>query len=157
MQHFIKKSLIQAPAQQVFDWHKRPEAVADLTPPWEPVTLQCRSGGIDEDGSEVVLRLRPLSPVVPWIYLDWLARHEGYIEQPPLFEFTDRQIAGPFAYWCHTHRVIPENDTSCWLVDDITYQVPLTPLGEWIGGCYVRHKLNRMFAYRHAVTQQAFT
>jgi len=154
MQYFKKRSLINAPAQAVFNWHKRQEAVAELAPPWEPVTLQRRNGGIEEEGSEVVLRLRPLSPLVPWAYLDWLARHEGYVENPPVFEFTDRQVRGPFAYWCHTHRVIPQSDTTCWLEDDITYQLPLEPLGQWIAGWYVRHKLNRMFAYRHSITQQ---
>ncbi len=152
MQRFKKRSLIHAPAQAVFDWHKRSEAVAELTPPWEPVTLQRRSGGIEEEGSEVVLRLRPLGAFIPWVYLDWLARHEGYKEAPPVFEFTDRQIHGPFAYWCHTHRAIPESETTCWLEDAIDYQLPLGALGEWVAGWYVRRKLQRLFNYRHAAT-----
>ena len=47
---FVCRSHLEAPAREVFDWHARPGAFERYTPPWAPVEVIERSGGI-EDGA----------------------------------------------------------------------------------------------------------
>lgn len=142
---FVKRSRICAPAEVVFRWHMRPDALERLTPPWERVELVERSGGgIDDLGSRVVLRVgrRP-------IRIEWVAEHTHF---EPGRMFRDVQVRGPFARWEHTHLVEPDGPDACWLEDRVDYELPLEPLSRWIAGWAVRGKLRRMFDYRHEIT-----
>ena len=71
-QTYTKRTRIEAPAPEVFAWHARPGALERLTPPWGPVEVVDRTGGI-EDGARVVLRL-PTGP----LRLRWLVEHNGF-------------------------------------------------------------------------------
>lgn len=146
-QRFVKRSRIEAPAERVFAWHGRAEAFTDLTPPWEPAQVVERTGGIDEVGSRLVIKIgrRP-------VRLTWIAEHTAY-EAGRMFR--DVQRRGPFARWEHTHLVEPDGDDACWLTDDVTYALPGGPLAELVAGWFVRRKLQRMFDYRHEVTARA--
>ena len=55
MPTFVKRSRMDAPAEEVFRWHARPGAFERLTPPWEKVEVLARSGGL-EAGARVTLR-----------------------------------------------------------------------------------------------------
>ena len=142
---FIRRSRIPAPAQDVFQWHARPGAFERLNPPWESVEIVERSGGI-ENGARVVLRIR-LGPFSQ----RWVAEHRDYEEGR---QFRDVQVSGPFARWDHTHRIEPEGESACRLEDRIEYALPFGWLGDLGGGALTRSKLERMFTYRHMVTQQ---
>ena len=144
MPRFSRRSRIDAPASDVFAWHARPGAFERLTPPWEPVRVVERSGGI-ESGAQAVVEV----PVAPLVRTRWRIEHRDYIEGR---QFRDVQITGPFARWEHTHRIEPEGADACTLDDTIDYEFPLPPLGELAGGALARRKLERLFAYRHAVT-----
>ena len=37
--HFLAKSRIEAPAEEVFRWHAQPDALERLSPPWDPVEI----------------------------------------------------------------------------------------------------------------------
>jgi uncharacterized protein (TIGR01777 family) len=142
---FVHRSLLPAGADEVFRWHGRPGALERLTPPWESVRIEAKSGGI-EDGARVVLRMGagPLA-------LRWVAEHCDYVEGR---QFRDVQVSGPFALWRHTHRVTPAAGATCELEDEIDYALPLPPFGELVAGAFTRRKLDRMFRYRHRVTEQ---
>ena len=51
---YRRHTRIAAPAEEVFSWHARPGALERLTPPWEQVTVESRTGGV-EPGERVVL------------------------------------------------------------------------------------------------------
>ena len=53
---FKKRSVIDVPAEAVFQWHKRPGAFTRLTPPWEQLRLISQTGGI-RDGARVELEV----------------------------------------------------------------------------------------------------
>ncbi|ETW99944.1 MAG: hypothetical protein ETSY1_13100 [Candidatus Entotheonella factor] len=142
-QSFTRRTHIDAPAATVFNWHAQPGAIERLTPAWEPVEVLERTGGI-ENGSRVVLGLR-LGP----FRLRWEAEHCDYEAG---VQFRDIQRGGPFAHWEHTHRVEPDGPASCYLEDHIDYALPLAPLSHLVAGGFVRHKLNRLFHYRHRIT-----
>jgi uncharacterized protein (TIGR01777 family) len=136
---------LEFPAQNVFRWHSRPGTLERLNPPWEPVEVVERSGGV-EDGSRAVMRV----PIGPFRRL-WVAEHRGYQEGR---EFHDVQIRGPFAYWDHRHRIEPDGPDACYLEDHIEYALPLGAIGRLLGAGLVRNKLDTAFAYRHRVLAQ---
>jgi ligand-binding SRPBCC domain-containing protein len=142
IQTFDQKSLIAAPAQKVFAFHERPDALQLLIPPGEPIRILEHTGGI-RDGARVVLQMGygPLS-------IRWVALHRGYIEGR---QFQDVQQRGPFRSWVHTHTVIPVNEKSCLLHDRIEYELPFGNLG-LLAAFAVRRKLTATFDYRHRVT-----
>ncbi len=139
---FARTTRLEAPADEVYRWHARPGAFERLNPPWGAAILKSRTGGIEDEGTRVVLRVGPLRQ-------RWVAEHHGAV---PGREFHDRQVEGPFALWEHAHRMAPDGETACTLEDRIEYALPAGPLGDAVGGRAVCALLDRMFAYRHRVT-----
>ncbi len=144
--HFEKRSRIRAPASAVFAFHERPDALARLTPPWEKMDVVQPPGSLAV-GTVVKLRAH-VGPLRMMIVAEHVAYDAGR-------SFTDRMVRGPFPEWLHRHVVIPETDASCFLVDDVTYTLPLGALGARVAGGMVRRRLDRMFAFRHEVTRAA--
>lgn len=138
------ESRIAAPVERVFAFHESADALAALTPPWERVTIE-RAPTSLAVGTVVVL----VTHVGP-IPLRWVAEHVAY-EKDRLF--VDRQVSGPFARWEHRHVFAPIGDDACLLTDDIRWALPLGLLGG-LGAPLVRRKLDRLFAFRHAVTRE---
>ncbi|MEZ4565586.1 MAG: SRPBCC family protein [Desulfobacterales bacterium] len=95
---FKKSSQVNAPVEAVFKWHARPGAIERLSPPWDPLEIISRTGGI-ETGAEVKMRL--FAGPVP---VKWHARHVAFRENEM---FQDIQVKGPFSRWIHTHRFEP--------------------------------------------------
>ena len=140
---FVRRTRIGAPAEEVFRWHARPGALERLTPPFSPVEVVERKGGI-ADGARVVLKI-PVGPT----HVRWVAEHRDYIEGR---QFRDVQVEGPFARWEHTHRFEPDGPHASFLEDRVDYALPLGAAGALVGGPFVRGMLDRMFAYRHRTT-----
>jgi uncharacterized protein (TIGR01777 family) len=132
-------------AAEAFRWHARPGALERLTPPWEPVQVLEHTGDGISDGTRVTLGIR-LGPL-RW---RWVAEHCGYRQDE---QFCDVQIAGPFARWEHTHRFVPDGAAACDLEDYITYTLPFGMVAQRCAGALLRCKLDRLFAYRHHLTQ----
>ncbi len=135
MQKFEKSSNINAPAERVFAFHERPDALQLLIPPGQPVKIVEHTGGI-RNGARVVLKMGYWPVVVTWV-----ARHQGYIAGR---QFQDVQDRGPFKSWIHTHTVTATGPDSCILTDHVEFEV----FGDW----FVKRMLPRTFNYRHAVT-----
>jgi uncharacterized protein len=144
-QTFLRRSLIAAPAQTVFDWHSRPGAFERLIPPWEGVRLLQRTGDL-RDGSRVILSIRQ-----GLFRRRWVVEHRDV--KPPE-QFRDVQIEGPFSHWDHLHRFEAKGTSECFLEDRVEYSLPFGWLGNLLGGGYVRRKLERLFDYRHHTTSQ---
>jgi uncharacterized protein (TIGR01777 family) len=140
---FRRRCHLPCPAELAFAWHERPGALARLTPPWERVE-QVESSGSLQPGSRVVLRMK-LGP----FWRQWVAEHRDYVAGR---EFRDVQVSGPFAFFEHTHRITPDDATSCWLEDHIEYLPPGGLPGRMVAGRWIDRQLGRAFAYRHAVT-----
>jgi uncharacterized protein (TIGR01777 family) len=141
---FVHRSRLPISAEDAFRWHARPGAFERLTPPWESVRVEEKDGGI-ENGARVVLRMGsgPLA-------VRWVAEHCDYVEGR---QFRDVQVSGPFALWRHTHRVTPAAQAACELEDEIEYALPFAPFGDLVAGGFTRRRLERMFRYRHRVTE----
>jgi ligand-binding SRPBCC domain-containing protein len=140
---FVRRTRLAAPADAVFAWHAEPGALQRLVPPWEPVDVVSERGGI-ADGAEVVLRVR--AGPLPVLWVAWIS------DCIPGRQFRDTQVRGPFAFWEHTHRMVPDGPAASYLEDRVVYALPL---GRWPGGRFARRKIERMFEYRHRVTREA--
>ena len=144
---FVATTPIPASAEAVFDWHEAPGAFERLTPSWERVRVLRHEGGI-RDGARVSLLVGPAL-----VSLRWDLEHRDY---QPGRSFTDLQLSGPFRYWKHVHRMIPQGPHASVLEDTIEYELPLGAIGRVFGRPFVQRKLKRLFAYRHAITLRAF-
>jgi len=139
---FEYRTRIPAPAERVFAWHERPEALRKLIPPGDPVEVVEHTGGI-RDGARVVLAMG-YGP----FRLRWVARHKNYVAER---QFTDFQEEGPFKFWEHTHVIEPDGPDACFLLDHVEYELPFGAVGRVLGGGFVKRKLEKTFAYRHGV------
>jgi ligand-binding SRPBCC domain-containing protein len=143
-ERFVWESHFDAPPAAVFAAHERPDALQHLVPPWESVRV-AESPGSLAVGSRVVLRGR--AGPIP---VRWVAVHTEY--DPPHL-FADRQESGPFAFWYHRHHFLDDGRGGTVLRDEVEYRLPFGALGRMLGGRFVRRRLERMFAYRHAATR----
>jgi len=142
---FVRRTRVDAPALDLFRWHARPGALERLNPPWAPVEVVERTGGIDMD-SRVVLKI-PLGPTS----VRWVAQHVAYEEGR---QFRDVQVEGPFARFEHTHRFESHGPRESVLEDRIDYELPWGAVGALVGTPFVDAMLARTFAYRHRLTAQ---
>ena len=140
---FSRESILAADVDEAFAWHARPGAIERLSPPWDPLSVISRTGGI-LPGARVVLRMK--AGPVPYL---WHARHTRY-EENRLFE--DEQVRGPFAEWTHTHAFEPVGDRQCRLKDTVRFRLPLAVISHPLAGPMVKRQLDRIFAFRHRLT-----
>lgn len=142
---FTLRSPMPVSADELYAWHSRPLAFQRLQPPWERIDMKASNGSFGTDGYRVELR----TPVLGPLKATWTA--EAYDFQPGK-QFQDRQLKGPFAFWNHTHRFIPDGPNASFLEDHIEYRVPFGAIGSVFGGGMVHDRLAATFAYRHALT-----
>ncbi|MCA2979969.1 MAG: TIGR01777 family protein [Myxococcaceae bacterium] len=145
MQTFVQRTEMPVTREALSAWHERPGAFERLNPPFDPVEIESRTGGL-EVGARTVIRAN-VGPVAQ----RWVAEHTAY---EPGVLFRDELRSGPFKSWVHTHRFLDgARPGSSVLEDEIRYELPLGPLGALVGGGFARGKLERAFAYRHALTK----
>jgi uncharacterized protein len=141
----FRRSLMPASAAEVYAFHERPDAFARLIPPWERVRVLVPPASLAK-GTRVVVRqwLGPIPITIESVHIACLAG----------VSFVDEMERGPFAHWVHEHRFEQVHAAASWLVDDVDYALPLEPLSAIAEGL-VQRRVERMFAYRHAVTLAA--
>jgi ligand-binding SRPBCC domain-containing protein len=137
---FVKSVVIDAPVDTVFAFHERDDALALLSPPFPPVRVVSRRGGIAA-GARVDLRIGPVR---------WLALHTTY-ECNRLF--IDEQIEGPFASWVHRHE-FEDLGGRTRLTDRVAFTLPGGAIVNTLFGWLVAWSLLPMFVQRHRVTRR---
>jgi ligand-binding SRPBCC domain-containing protein len=144
MLRFQYSSLIEAEQEVVWQFHERPDLLALLTPPWQPVKVIRREGGL---GIGAITEFRLLLSIFP---IRWIAQH---IQCEPNHLFVDTQVVGPMKSWVHRHQFTTEGRKTR-LTDTIEYELPGGWLAEFLLGWWVNSRLQEMFRYRHQVTQR---
>lgn len=139
---FVRSVLVAAPVAAVFAFHERDDALPRLSPPFPPVRVVSREGGI-RTGARVDLRIGPIR---------WLAAHTVY--DPPRL-FVDEQVEGPFATWVHRHEFEAVDATTTRLTDRVTFTLPGGPVVNALFGRLAALSLVPMFRHRHAATKAA--
>lgn len=139
---FVRQLLVRAPVAQVFAFHERDDALPRLSPPFPPMRVVSREGGI-RPGARVDLRIGPIR---------WLALHTVY---EPNRLFVDEQIEGPFASWVHRHEFEAVDAHTTRLTDHVSFTLPGGPIVNALLGRLVALSLVPMFRFRHRATKAA--
>ncbi len=143
MLNFRYSSLVNASVETVWEFHERADILELLTPPWQPVTIIRREGGL---GVGAISEFRLSLAGIP---IRWLATH---IECEVYHLFVDEQTEGPMVSWVHRHEFVAQ-DGKTELTDAIAYEIPGGFLAELLLGWWVDARLKDMFHYRHQVTK----
>ena len=140
---FEKRSVMPAPAGELYEWHARRGAFERLTPPWQRLRVIERPDSLD-DGQRMVFEYK-VGPV----WRRWVAEHHDHV---PGEQFADRQIEGPFGAWDHTHRFVPNGEQS-YLHDRVIYSLPGGQVLDRPAEGTAGHQLERLFDFRHERTR----
>lgn len=143
--NFTYRTVIDAPADEVFAWHLRPGALERLAPGFEKMRVVEKQGGIVDNGKTTIeVKIGPF-------WRRWVAQHADFNKNAR--SFRDFQVSGPFRKWDHTHTVIPTNSQACVLEDRIDFEFGPFPLaGQLARKLIFEGKLQKLFRYRHALT-----
>ena len=68
----------------------------------------------------------------------------------------DRQIAGPYALWHHTHRFEDLPDGGTRMTDQVRYRVGFGLIGRIVTALWVRGDVEQIFRYRTQVLAERF-
>jgi NADH dehydrogenase len=137
--HLHASQLVARPIDEVFAFFSRPENLARITPPG--MGFHRLSDATDmRAGLEIDYRIRPLLGIP----MRWRTRIDAYA--PPT-DFSDVQLRGPYRRWEHRHtfRSVPGGTL---IEDDVTYELPLGPLGALAHRLVVRGQLLEIFRHR---------
>ncbi|MBU2647213.1 TIGR01777 family oxidoreductase [bacterium] len=140
---FTQKSTFAVPVEALFGWHAREGAIERLSPPWDPIQVIHKSGGI-KTGATVILGMKE-GPV----RYHWHALHTDYEENRM---FRDIETRGPLSSWVHTHRFESLDGNRSSLEDTIEYKPFFAPITGLMADFFVRKRLSRIFAWRHRTT-----
>ena len=150
--HLFESTLkLNVPVEKLFNWHENEGAFERLTPPFDPVNVTRRVGGIDGGTVYIAMKAGP----VP---LTWVTQHYGYKKN---VQFLEDQTSGPFVGplpfwnggWHHKHLFEKIDEDNSLVTDRIEYDFPMKPFGFLLGGRYTKKKLDQMFAYRRNITE----
>lgn len=142
-----RRTAVRAPIERVFEFFERPENLARLTPAnlnfviLTPLPIAMQSGAVIDYEIDLF-----------GISTHWRTLITDY--EPP-HRFVDIQLAGPYKYWHHSHRFIAEGDATI-ILDDVTYALPLGPLGRLLHAVLVHRRLNEIFDYRAEIIRGLF-
>ncbi len=139
---FIPHSL-----EKVFDFFSKAENLNEITPPslnfniLTPLPIHLKKGAlIDYKIRLGFIPMRWKTEICSW--------------NPP-FEFTDKQLSGPYTTWIHTHKFeVVEGGVR--MTDTILYQSKgyfLAPLLHWL---FVDNQVKQIFEYREQKLRSLF-
>ena len=144
----VSSQTIDAPIEEVFAFFSRPDNLGRITP---------RSMGFEQlstdletrAGLEIDHRIRPLLGI-PML---WRSKIDAF--DPP-HSFVDRQLRGPYRRWEH-HHTFTAVEGGTRIDDEVTYELPLGPLGEIAHAAVVRGQLLEVFRHRARTIASIFT
>lgn len=144
-----KETLVRATLPEVWRFFSNPRNLEKISPEYMNFRIvQCPDTVEIYDGMLIEYRVSPVLKIpMKWITL---------IKQvQPMQQFTDTQLAGPYALWEHTH-LFKETAEGVLMQDQLKYALPLGPLGSLAHGLFVKRQLNKIFSYREKVIGSLF-
>lgn len=146
-QRLQRQQTVPRPIEEVFDFFKKPENLARLTPPSLGFHILTPSPIRMREGALIDYTVRPLGWPMRWTSL--ITRYE----EP--YVFVDEQIRGPYAYWHHTHTFCKVADGT-QITDEVLYALPGGPLAPLADAWIVRGQLRQIFDYRERAVRDIF-
>jgi ligand-binding SRPBCC domain-containing protein len=158
MPTYTRRTRVQAPLSDVWEFHSRIEGLEALTPGFmnlEIGAVRGPDGDADPDllveGSEIEMSLKPFG-VLPRQH--WVSRITEREEREGRAWFRDEMLDGPFPHWVHTHTFFADGDETV-VEDNVEYELPLGPLKGPLGPLGVVG-FEPMFRDRHKRTREHF-
>ena len=146
---FIKKQVITATLDEVWDFISSPANLKEITP--KSMGFDITSGGLPAKmypGMIIAYKVKPLASIpVTWV------TEITHIEEKRFF--IDEQRIGPYAFWHHQH-FIEKTEEGVLMTDIVSYKPPLLFLGSIANTLLIRRKLEHIFNYRKHVLEQKF-
>lgn len=145
---FLAVQDLPAPREQVFAFFSDPANLEALTPPWLAFEVLTPAPLPRGEGAVFDYRIR-----VRGLPVRWRTLIEAFV---PGERFVDRQIAGPYALWHHTHRFedLPGGGTR--MTDQVRYRLGWGLPGRIVTALWVRRDVARIFAYRRKALAERF-
>ncbi|ELY52412.1 SRPBCC family protein [Natronorubrum bangense] len=161
MATYERRTTVDAPLEDVWQFHSRISGLEALTPDWMGLRVETvvgPDGTLDpellEEGAEISLSMRPFG-VGPRQYWTSLITERERADGSAFFR--DEMVHGPFDHWEHTHSFYADGDQTL-LQDRVEYELPrgglegVTCVGD---GITAASKLGfeTMFRTRHRMTK----
>lgn len=154
MARFERSIVIDAPLQEVWEFHSTTDALEDLTPCWMGLEIGAVLGPEGErnppelvEGTKIAMSAQPFG-LVPGG--SWVSRITSREYRPSEAHFSDEMVDGPFRHWVHTHTFTSFNGQTR-MHDSLKYEFPW-PMGGVSG--LARPFFEAFFRYRHRQTRR---
>lgn len=147
-QLYRKQFLPISPAE-AWEFFSSPRNLGKITPERMNFVILSQTGGEQmHEGQQIRYNVT----VLPFIRVSWLTEITE-VNEP--YQFTDVQRSGPYALWKHTHTFKAVNG-GVEMTDEVSYALPLGPLGQLAHALFVRREVNRIFDHRYRVLEDLF-
>ena len=98
--------------------------------------------------------------VLPMIKSNWVTEITHF-ESPLKNEnrkgfFVDEQRFGPYAMWHHEHHFEETADGKVKMIDIVNFKLPMSILGDFLAGSFVKNKVKFIFESRYKILEQIF-
>lgn len=133
-----RTQLVPCRLEETFTFFAEPRNLETITPPWLRFRILEAPPELRQ-GSLLRYRLHLFGVPVGW-------RTEISEWKPP-HAFTDRQLAGPYRVWVHTHRFAAAPGGT-EIHDRVRYRLPGGPLAPLVDRVAVRRRLDEIFDFR---------
>ncbi len=133
-----REQLLPHPLDRVFAFFANARNLERITPPLLGFAVVDQAPTEMRAGTLIQYRLR-----LHGLSIDWLTQIDDW---EPGVRFVDRQMAGPYRLWHHTHSFEARGEATI-MRDTVRYALPLWPLGE-VAMPLVRRDLKRIFDFR---------
>ena len=145
----VKEQLILASMTEVWEFISSPENLREITP--EYMGFDITSKNLPKKmypGMIISYRVKPLLGIP----MTWVTEITQVVEKR---YFVDEQRIGPYSFWHHQH-IVEDTDKGVLMTDIVSYKPPMAFLGSMANKLFIRHQLERIFAYRENALKKKF-
>lgn len=143
-EQFIKQDI-----KQIWNFFCDPANLATITPAYMNFRITSAPHGGELHAGQIITY--KISPVLK-VPMFWMTE---ITQVQPLVSFTDEQKKGPYKLWKHQHTFKPQGN-GVLMTDNVTYELPLGPLGTIAHALFVKKQLADIFDYRYAAIEKMF-
>lgn len=156
MPTYHRETWVDAPLEDVWDFHVRVEGLEALTPAFLNLRVESVTGPDGEsDPEELTVGTRVETSVRPFDVLprqSWVSEITERERDEDRARFRDVMVEGPLPHWEHTHSFYAE-DGETLVSDRVAYRLPFGGLGEQVAQ-FAGIGFEPLFGYRHRRTRE---